>query len=748
MGIRGAYAMNLSPNAWFAASRIKATQLLPYFSSAIMGLVPYRVEGAGTLFVTDRGVLGWDPALSKRWTVENMAWVIIHEALHYMRDHAGRRAAAGAEPRAWNLAADCVAPGTRILLTDGTERRIEHMRAGDSVFGVQQGRLVRGSVIAVLQRNRGGETGVEFRYGNKVLNSTYEHRFLTRHGYVTARQSITENRAEVFALREGAYRELGGYTDNPRDCAGAWAALSECVELHARTRVAGTTRYSQATELDAVAATFWRAAGVLGGHCGWGRDDYRRTALQQAAKQNVLPTVCAGEQYERATQGMANGARLFMSFVLEQRENTLLENVGRWFESWGSLSATASMAGHQTPAGTLSDRVVRHASEAATQRQADPTDVPDLARASAFELALPTATRVPIAQGTIYYDILTTCHSFIANGYAVHNCEINDDLREAGAKFPALSAEDGVPPERIGQPSGVFPETFGCTPGRLAEEYYAAIRKTRRSPKSKSGKSAPGIPQCGDAGCGSGAGAEPSEAETKIPTDMGKSKAEQKRIQRTVAEAVRVAAQGGRGNVPSGIQRWAEEVLGPSRIPWQQKLAQLCRNAVAYRAGAGDYRYDRPSRRQSAFGYGSGSPVFPALRMPIPRVAVIVDTSGSMGREELAQGLAEVKAILAGANAQVDFFACDAAVHVARKVRNITEVMGLLKGGGGTDMRPAFDAVAKLPQPSEVIICATDGMIGDPGPKPRAHVIWLAVGSFGDSFHPPWGEVVRLNNVV
>ena len=80
-----------SPNEWFSAGRIKACHLMPYFSSAIMGLVPYAVEGYGTLGVSARAVLVWDPALSKTWTVEHLAWVLLHEVGHYMREHARRR---------------------------------------------------------------------------------------------------------------------------------------------------------------------------------------------------------------------------------------------------------------------------------------------------------------------------------------------------------------------------------------------------------------------------------------------------------------------------------------------------------------------------------------------------------------------------------------------------------------------------------------------------------------------------------
>lgn len=444
-----------TPTDWFAAGRIMACQKMPYFSAAVMGLVPHQMPGLGTLGVTAKGVLMWDPGLHQRWTIENLAWVLLHEAGHYLRDHAGRQKACAAEHSLWNIAGDA---------------------------------------------------------------------------------------------------------------------------------------------------------------------------------------------------------------------------------------------------------------------------------------------------------------------------EINDDLIDAGAVFPAFAKEDGVDDDKIGQPSGVTPGLIGCEDGKLCEEYYAHLRKhakvikvgvvsMRAGVAQGGGKDSQGQGQGSGTGdvtivvqvgggksCGSGAGQEPSQNEAQVPQGLGKSTAEQKRIQRAVAEAVRSASQKGRGNVPAGLQRWAEDILGPSRIPWQQKLARACRAAVAFRPGAGDYRYDRPSRRQGAFGYGTGSPVFPALRMPIPQVAVISDTSGSMGEAELKVGLEEVKGILSAVGAEIAFYACDAEVHSAVRVRTVQQAIRATKGGGGTDMRPAFEAAMGAHRKPEVIVCVTDGQIGDPGPKPHGiHVVWLVVGAYGNA-NLPWGEVIKMES--
>jgi predicted metal-dependent peptidase len=77
-------------------------------------------------------------------------------------------------------------------------------------------------------------------------------------------------------------------------------------------------------------------------------------------------------------------------------------------------------------------------------------------------------------------------------------------------------------------------------------------------------------------------------------------------------------------------------------MDWRRALAAELRKAVADTAGAVDYTYRRPSRRATAVG----NVVLPALRRPVPEVAVVCDTSGSMSDDLLAASLAEVDGLL------------------------------------------------------------------------------------------------------
>ena len=197
------------------------------------------------------------------------------------------------------------------------------------------------------------------------------------------------------------------------------------------------------------------------------------------------------------------------------------------------------------------------------------------------------------------------------------------------------------------------------------------------------------------------------------------------------------------GTVPAGLLRWAEEVLTP-KVNWRAVLAAELRRAVAEVSGAVDYSYRRPSRRSAV----AGPVVLPALRRPVPEVAVVCDTSGSMTEDLLAMVLAEVEGLLRalGLARQVRVLACDTAVAPAQRVSSARQVQ--LIGGGGTDMGAGIGAAAALrPRPAR---------------HGRAHRRVHAVARGGPEGHagrgrparrrapeaPAWARAVRVTGLI
>ena len=298
------------------------------------------------------------------------------------------------------------------------------------------------------------------------------------------------------------------------------------------------------------------------------------------------------------------------------------------------------------------------------------------------------------------------------------DAEINDDLVPAGLELP-------------GRP--VLPRDLRADDGLLAEQYFDLIRRVAR-PQIGGGadsqaRSGPWLD------CGSGADGipRPGQGDGGLPRWMADL------LRRQVAQDV-IAHGKQPGTVPAGLLRWAEEVLSP-KVNWRAVLAAELRRAVAEVSGAVDYSYRRPSRRSAV----AGPVVLPALRRPVPEVAVVCDTSGSMTEDLLAMVLAEVEGLLRalGLARQVRVLACDTAVAPAQRVSSARQVE--LIGGGGTDMGAGIGAAAALRPRPAVTVVLTDGYTPWPAAAPKG--MRVVVGLLGDRAPeaPPWARAVRVS---
>jgi predicted metal-dependent peptidase len=287
------------------------------------------------------------------------------------------------------------------------------------------------------------------------------------------------------------------------------------------------------------------------------------------------------------------------------------------------------------------------------------------------------------------------------------DCEINDDLVADGLALP----ENRVDPERLGLAAGL-----------LFEQYLPDIPPTRYHLECGSGAHGHAMPWDLDVAAGPGVG--PVEADA---------------LRRQTAEAIRAHGRA-RGDVPAGWARWATTILEPT-VDWRRALTGAVREAAAWASGAVDYTYRRPSRRSGAMP----GVVLPRLRQPLPRVAVVVDTSGSMTEDDLRDAMGEITGVLRavgiGGN-RVTVLACDADVHATRRVTTVDQVV--LAGGGGTDMRVGIEAALRTPERPHVIVVLTDGGTPWPETPPSSSRIIAALVGEAPAAPPSWIESVYI----
>lgn len=266
--------------------------------------------------------------------------------------------------------------------------------------------------------------------------------------------------------------------------------------------------------------------------------------------------------------------------------------------------------------------------------------------------------------------------------------EINDDVFGDG-----LVAPEGA----------VRPNSLGLPEGQLMEDY---LRLFSLGPLTR---------DLAWLDCGSGADGLEREWELGPDGAHGLSAQERDAVRFRVAQGIN----GRPGSAPRAWQRWAEEAFHPPQA-WRELLGAAVRTAAAGSGAGEDYTYGRPSRRST----GLPGVVLPSLRRRPPRVAVVIDTSGSVSDAELGSALLEVTAIsraVGGRRDLVTVLPCDAAARVAHPLCRAEGIP--LVGGGGTDLRTGFARALRARPRPDVIVVLTDGQTPWPDSRPPCRTV-------------------------
>jgi predicted metal-dependent peptidase len=251
-----------------------------------------------------------------------------------------------------------------------------------------------------------------------------------------------------------------------------------------------------------------------------------------------------------------------------------------------------------------------------------------------------------------------------------------------------------------------------------------------------------------DEGSGVHGQARPWELHADDPSTNALSDFDRQALQEEVARKI-VEHQKEQGTMPAGWLRWAEAILKP-KVNWREQLKRILRGVISEGLGHRlDYSYRRPHRRSAVY-----HPIYlPALQGEYkPRVACVVDTSGSISDRELMQSLAEVRAVLEALRIPVTIIPCDAVPYEAIRVFHGSDWLKVrqgLRGGGGTDMVAGLNAALALKPKPEAVIVLTDGHTPFPSTRPKDTAVIWAIWQYGDGEPPkppmpPW----RARDVV
>ena len=232
-----------------------------------------------------------------------------------------------------------------------------------------------------------------------------------------------------------------------------------------------------------------------------------------------------------------------------------------------------------------------------------------------------------------------------------------------------------------------------------------------------------------DADARAGDGGEPAEA----PVDVT---AEEQAWDEAMHQAMNLAR--AEGKLPGGVEETVRNAHA-STLDWRSLLRRYMTDAARR-----DYSWSLPNRRFIDSGL-----YLPSIRSEgMDAIAVIIDTSGSLPAQTLADFWAELREVATEIQPEsVHVLQVDAAVQDAAEYASddLPDEIAL-KGRGGTDFRPGFEWLDEQGIQPGVCLYFTDMLCSDyPEAEPGFPTIWVNYSSAPSEWNrEPWGERIDI----
>ncbi|MBV9083611.1 MAG: hypothetical protein JOZ62_13105 [Acidobacteriaceae bacterium] len=279
-----------------------------------------------------------------------------------------------------------------------------------------------------------------------------------------------------------------------------------------------------------------------------------------------------------------------------------------------------------------------------------------------------------------------------------------------------------------------------------AEEIYARLMRARKSGEAPD--AADTAPGPGASSSGSSVGTPRGNETLPQPRSPGRvgevidavgedgkiaSQAERMRQEREWSIAAEQAIRSAKacGQEAAGVERALEQERN-SRVDWRSILRDF---VSASRPS--DYSWTPPNRRY----VGCGLYLPSVVKSGVGEIVLAVDTSGSIGAEELDQFAGEITAIAEQAHPdRIHVVYCDTSVQSVQEFVPPEAVILSPKGGGGTDFRPPFAWAGEQGLAPACLIYLTDLCCQSYPDAPEYPVLWVT-----DSRRTaPFGETLRI----
>ena len=197
------------------------------------------------------------------------------------------------------------------------------------------------------------------------------------------------------------------------------------------------------------------------------------------------------------------------------------------------------------------------------------------------------------------------------------------------------------------------------------------------------------------------------------------------------------------GKLPNGMDRIIDKLLKP-RIEWKQILLKFVREHV----NPVDWSYRAPHKKSKQLGV-----FLPCVEKESCEIEVLVDTSGSIGGDELQEFLSEIVGMaqaMSYMKMTVTFADTEAYEEARYEIENgdIPRILAMKpKGGGGTDMEAGLDFVKDKNPNTPVCIVLTDGYtsFNKSAKDYPFEVIWVLTKHSVEPKSIPYGAVIKMD---
>ena len=281
-----------------------------------------------------------------------------------------------------------------------------------------------------------------------------------------------------------------------------------------------------------------------------------------------------------------------------------------------------------------------------------------------------------------------------------------------------------MPKDKDGKPMGLLDERFK---GMNAKQVFDILKQEQTE------------------GGGGGDGDPMDEHDWDGAQGEGMTDEQKKEFDREIDQAIRQGIINDRkmnGQGGGDLARELGEMLQP-KVDWREALREFVKSVCA---GKDNSTWRRPNRR--FLGEGTYMPTL--ISESVGRVLIAIDTSGSIGGEELNAFLSEVASLCEQVNPEfVDLLYWDSAVagHEAYAREETANIVSSTKpvGGGGTSPSCITNYLKDKNMEPECAVVLTDGYVGDDwGGAWPCPVLWCIVG--GNTVIAPNGKTVHVNN--